>query len=205
MRNINILFKNNINLHFENEISLQNYKQHKLKMSDFSLDGKKNVSKFSLKRWFSFSQSEESKLPEGIIPCRQRDLLDFFQNSFGNLQRSYGSFDIFLKSSSKYDVYLGFYSELPLFLSHLWISLRFSKHWKEIFLLLMDDNLAGVMQGMSLEDDVPIVLPEDDDYSAIERTVEVSLAGCSIHHARTWPECSVLCRRFGGYTNGSVE
>lgn len=31
----------------------------------------------------------------------------------------------------------------------------------------MDDNLAGVMQGMSLEDDVPIVLPEDDDYSAI--------------------------------------
>lgn len=34
---------------------------------------------------------------------------------------------------------------------------------------MMDDNLAGVMQGMSLEDDVPIVLPEDDDYSAIER------------------------------------
>ncbi|KAF3523214.1 hypothetical protein F2Q69_00049073 [Brassica cretica] len=35
----------------------------------------------------------------------------------------------------------------------------------------MDDNLAGVMQGMSLEDDVPIVLPEDDDYSAIERLI----------------------------------
>ncbi|KAL0760531.1 hypothetical protein Bca101_076681 [Brassica carinata] len=38
-----------------------------------------------------------------------------------------------------------------------------------VFLLLMDDNLVGVMQGMSLQDDVPIVLPEEDDYSAVER------------------------------------
>lgn len=33
----------------------------------------------------------------------------------------------------------------------------------------MDNNLVGVMQGMSLQDDVPIVLPEEDDYSTVER------------------------------------
>lgn len=82
-------------------------------------------------------------------------------------KKYYGNLDIFQKYSSKYGVYLGFFFKPPLFSSHLWISLRLCERRQEIFLLLMDDNLAGVMQGMSLEDDVPIVLPEDDDYSAI--------------------------------------
>ncbi|XP_013589328.1 PREDICTED: uncharacterized protein At4g02000-like [Brassica oleracea var. oleracea] len=52
----------------------------------------------------------------------------------------------------------------------------------------MDDNLAGVMQGMSLEDDVPIVLPEDDDYSAIERNSR-SLLGRLLN-----PPCQNMAR-----------
>ncbi|XP_018458235.1 uncharacterized protein LOC130495487 [Raphanus sativus] len=34
----------------------------------------------------------------------------------------------------------------------------------------MDDTLVGVMQEMSLEEDVPILLPDDDDFSTVERS-----------------------------------
>ncbi|KAJ4905994.1 Zinc knuckle CX2CX4HX4C protein [Raphanus sativus] len=100
-----------------------------------------------------------------------------FQNLFGNLQRSYGNNNIFLKSSSKYGVYLGFFLTPPSSTALLWISLCFTYHSRDLFLLLMDESLAGVMQGMSLEDDVPIVLPEDDDFSAVERNSHSLLAG----------------------------
>ena len=38
-----------------------------------------------------------------------------------------------------------------------------------IFLLVMDINLVEVMQGMSIEEDKPIIIPEDDTYCAMER------------------------------------
>ncbi|KAJ4887523.1 Uncharacterized protein Rs2_27271 [Raphanus sativus] len=52
----------------------------------------------------------------------------------------------------------------------------------------MDETLAGVMQGMSLEDDVPIVLPEDEDYSAVVRNSR-SLLGRFLN-----PPCQNMAR-----------
>lgn len=52
----------------------------------------------------------------------------------------------------------------------------------------MDGDLSKVMQAMSLEEDIPIDLPEEDDYSAIERNGR-SLIGRLLN-----PECQNMAR-----------
>lgn len=53
----------------------------------------------------------------------------------------------------------------------------------------MDDNLVGVMKGMSLDgEDVLIVLPDDDDYSSVERSSR-SLLGRLLN-----PACQNMAR-----------
>lgn len=53
----------------------------------------------------------------------------------------------------------------------------------------MDENLVGVLQGMTLEDeDVPIVLPDDEDYSTVERSSR-SLLGRLLN-----PACQNMAR-----------
>lgn len=94
----------------------------------------------------------------------------FFQNLFGNITRLYGKTAFSFKSSSKDPVYLRFTNTPPFYFLSLRFFLSHPLQRQEIFLLLMEENLVGVLQGMSLDDDVPIVLPDDDDFSAIERS-----------------------------------
>ena len=90
-----------------------------------------------------------------------------FQKIFGNRWRSFGNIPFFFKSSKKIYVYLGFYTSPPLILFFYHRSSQ--PNSKGIFfLLLMEENLAEVMKGMSLGEDKSIIIPEDDDYCAIK-------------------------------------
>lgn len=57
-----------------------------------------------------------------------------------------------------------------------------------LFLLLMDENLAEVLKGISLGEDKSIIIPEDDDFCAIER------GGRSILGRLLNPECQIMGR-----------
>lgn len=96
-------------------------------------------------------------------------LIQIFSKIFLELSNFFMEIPCFFpKSSPRFSVYLGVFLA-PRYSSNIKLLLLHPSQQKEVFLLLMDDNLVGVMQGMSLQDDVPIVLPEEDDYSAVER------------------------------------
>ena len=113
--------------------------------------------------------------------------LENFQNLFGNRWRSSENIRFSAKSSRKICVYLGFsLSPSP---SHLY-QLRYQelRRQKIFFLLLMEENLAEVMKGMSLGEDKSIIIPDEDEYCAMVR------GGRSILGRLLNPDCQNMVR-----------
>ena len=110
-----------------------------------------------------------------------------FQNLFGNYQRSSENIRFSYKSSKENSVYLGFLTppSRPLIPLSTW---RSARTVEVIFLLVMDANLVEVMQGMSLEEDKSIVIPQDDTFCAMER------GGRSLLGRLLNPECQNMAR-----------
>lgn len=89
--------------------------------------------------------------------------------------------------SEKILTYLGLL-ESSILISKQACYLVWSCRAKSLFLLLMDENLAEVLRGMSLGEDKTIIIPEDDAYCAIER------GGRSILGRLLNPDCQNMGR-----------
>lgn len=113
--------------------------------------------------------------------------LENFQNPFGNLWRSSEKIRFSAKSSRKICVYLGFSLSPSLFLLFQLRSQELRRQ-KIFFLRLMEENLAEVMQGMSLGEDKSIIIPDEDEYCAMDR------GGRSILGRLLNPDCQNMGR-----------
>lgn len=119
-----------------------------------------------------------------IIPAAFWIKSEIFQNSVGNHWKSWENIPFSLKSSWKIYVYLGF-STAPPFI--LLFSLSYQEHRrpKILFLLLMEGNLAEILQGMSLGEDKSIIIPDEEEFCAMDR------GGRSILGRLLNPECQI--------------
>ncbi|KAG5397660.1 hypothetical protein IGI04_019474, partial [Brassica rapa subsp. trilocularis] len=127
------------------------------------------------KEFFTFSHGRGFLvIPRGVscqrvyFPAAIGINLKDFQNILGDLQKSLENILFSKKSSKKICVFLGFGISALLISNQGSCSLRTCRA-NSLFLLLMDENLAEVLKGMSLGEDKSIIIPEDDDFCAIER------------------------------------
>lgn len=121
------------------------------------------------------------------IPAAIWITLENFQNLFEDLRKSLENI-LFSKNLSKEKLcYLGFGFRLVEIQYQKFCS---PKSWrlKTLILLLMDANLAEVLQGMSLGEDKSIIIPDEDDFCAMERE------GRSISGRLLNPECQNMGR-----------
>lgn len=141
----------------------------------------------------SYGGSESSNgngdnIERRTFPAAKGFVLEIFQNLVKNMARSLDTHEIYPKSSKNIEVYLEFLytpPPKPLFLP----SSDYRPHTlRLVFLFLMDGDLSKVMQAMSLEEDVPIDIPDDDDFSAIVRNGR-SLIGRLLN-----PDCQNMAR-----------
>ncbi|XP_013617300.1 PREDICTED: uncharacterized protein LOC106323776 [Brassica oleracea var. oleracea] len=141
-----------------------------------------------------FSQGEGRLVnPSGVhlqredIPAATWITKENFQNLFGNLRKSWENILFSKKSSTALLVYLGFrFQPHKGFLRNQ--HSYYLRRSKTLFLLLMDANLAEVLQSMSLGEDKSIIIPDDDDFCAMER------GGRSILGRLLNPECQNMGR-----------
>lgn len=146
------------------------------------------------KEFFTFSHGRGFLvIPRGVscqrvyFPAAIGINLKDFQNILGDLQKSLENILFSKKSSKKICVFLGFGISALLISNQGSCSLRTCRA-NSLFLLLMDENLAEVLKGMSLGEDKSIIIPEDDDFCAIER------GGRSILGRLLNPECQNMGR-----------
>ncbi|KAJ4904661.1 hypothetical protein Rs2_18612 [Raphanus sativus] len=151
--------------------------------------------KFSLKtkysssiRGFASTNQDGDNLRRALCLAANSINLENFQISAQDITRISLYIYFSVKSSTYASVFLGF-SKQPLRSQNLtWKRKRSVRSKILLFLLLMDRDLAKVMQAMTLEEDEPVVLTDDEDYSAAIRNGK-SLIGRLLN-----PECQNMAK-----------
>lgn len=114
--------------------------------------------------------------------------LEFFQIFGKDFPKYSENKEDLLKSSNHFSVYLGLFVNLTSSQTLRRIKNKKLFTGKSLFLLPMDINLAQVMQKMSLEEDKPVDLTEDDDVNTVIQSAR-SLIGRLLN-----PECQNMAR-----------
>lgn len=113
------------------------------------------------------------------IPAAIWITTEIFQNLFGNLQKSLEFISFSINVVMKGYIYRGFETSPSRIYTQFYCSIS-TRRTKTLFLLLMDGNLAEVLQGMFLGEDKSIITPADDDFCAMERGGR-SILGCLLN------------------------
>lgn len=152
------------------------------------------LSRFALKnqyssksRGFSSTNQDGDNIPKVFSLAAKPIFLEIFQIFAQDITRISSNILFFFKSSIIEGVYLGLSCEPPSFQPYR-TKRNFSWLENYLFLLLMDEGLDKFMKAMSLEEDVPVTLTEDEDYSAAIRNGR-SLIGRLLN-----PECQNMAR-----------
>lgn len=152
------------------------------------------LSRFALKnqyssksRGFSSTNQDGDNIPKVFSLAAKPIFLEIFQIFAQDITRISSNILFFFKSSIIEGVYLGLSCEPPSFQPYR-TKRNFSWLENYLFLFLMDEGLDKFMKAMSLEEDVPVTLTEDEDYSAAIRNGR-SLIGRLLN-----PECQNMAR-----------
>ncbi|KAF2586504.1 hypothetical protein F2Q70_00036717 [Brassica cretica] len=135
-------------------------------MTFFSLRFSIKAKDSSTGRDFGSTNQEGDNLRRDLCLAAKQNFLEIFQIFAQDITGISPNIYFSLKSSKEKCVFVGFSLQPPY--TNRYLATRKKPLWFEssLFLLLMDEGLAKVMQAMSIEEDLPVTLTEDEDFSA---------------------------------------